>query len=161
VVRHKEKDAEAGGEGLGKLQTRKKLWRDSTGAVVSKRRPEHEKKNRSSAATSKRLKAQDPFLECMNGLANQKDIPISPLESVHKHVLNRSGETGSAEIVCESSQSDEMWPAFSEDAALPGDDGAGVESYEFLCNASWGSQSQESTSPDILYDDFFAPDTGE
>jgi hypothetical protein len=161
VVRHKEKDAEAGGEGLGKLQTRKKLWRDSTGAVVSKRRPEHEKKSRSSAPPSKRLKAQDPFLEPMNGLPNQKHVPISPLGSVHRHLSNRSGETGLAEIVPESSQSDEMWPAFSEDAALLGDEGAGVESYEFLCNASWGSKSQESTSPDILYNDFFAPDTGE
>jgi hypothetical protein len=160
MVRHKEKDAEAGGEGLGRLQTRKKLWRDSTGAVVSKRRPEHEKKNRSSAPPNKRLKAQDPFLESDNAVPIPRDVPSSQ-GSAHGHGSTRSGEIGSAEIVRESSQPDEMWPAFSEDAALPADEGAGVESYEFLCNASWGSQSQESTSPDILYHDFFAPDTGE
>lgn len=38
MSRHREKDAEAGGEGMGKLQTRKRLWRDSNGTVVAKRR---------------------------------------------------------------------------------------------------------------------------
>ncbi len=38
MSRHREKDAEAGGEGMGKLQTRKRLWRDSDGTVVAKRR---------------------------------------------------------------------------------------------------------------------------
>src|SRR5271163_4566580 len=39
MIRHKEKDDEAGGEGLGHLATRKRLWRDSNGNIVNARRP--------------------------------------------------------------------------------------------------------------------------
>jgi hypothetical protein len=46
MARHKEKDDEAGGEGLGKLLTRKRLWRDSNGVIIADRRPEHEKKRK-------------------------------------------------------------------------------------------------------------------
>ncbi|KAK6606582.1 C2H2 finger domain transcription factor [Botrytis cinerea] len=39
--RHKEKDDEAGGEGLGVLATRKRLWRDADGNIVATRRPSY------------------------------------------------------------------------------------------------------------------------
>ncbi|RFU31571.1 hypothetical protein B7463_g4787, partial [Scytalidium lignicola] len=39
MARHKEKDDEAGGEGLGVLATRKRLWRDANGNIVNSRRP--------------------------------------------------------------------------------------------------------------------------
>ncbi|KAH8805537.1 hypothetical protein F5884DRAFT_450170 [Xylogone sp. PMI_703] len=39
LQRHKEKDDEAGGEGLGILATRKRLWRDANGNIVNSRRP--------------------------------------------------------------------------------------------------------------------------
>ena len=39
MARHKEKDDEAGGEGLGILATRKRLWRDADGNIVNARRP--------------------------------------------------------------------------------------------------------------------------
>jgi hypothetical protein len=160
MARHKEKDDEAGGEGLGRLQTRKKLWRDSTGAVVTKRRPEHEKRSLSPAPPSKRLKIQDGSSQSVDGLSNQKDLPTSPLRSINEQILDRPDAVESGGIAREPSQPDDLWPTLSEDAPLPGDEGTGVESYEFLCNASWGSQSQERTSNDILYNDFFAPDTG-
>ena len=35
MQRHRQKDAEAGGEGLGNLATRKRLWKDSHGRVVN------------------------------------------------------------------------------------------------------------------------------
>lgn len=41
MARHKEKDDEAGGEGLGVLATRKRLWRDSDGNIVNARRPSY------------------------------------------------------------------------------------------------------------------------
>lgn len=41
MARHKEKDDEAGGEGLGILATRKRLWRDSDGNIVNARRPSY------------------------------------------------------------------------------------------------------------------------
>ena len=39
MARHKEKDDEAGGEGMGVLATRKRLWRDASGKIVNTRRP--------------------------------------------------------------------------------------------------------------------------
>lgn len=39
MARHKEKDDEAGGEGLGVLATRKRLWMDANGNIVNARRP--------------------------------------------------------------------------------------------------------------------------
>lgn len=39
MARHREKDAEAGGEGLGVLATRKRLWKDADGNIVNARRP--------------------------------------------------------------------------------------------------------------------------
>jgi hypothetical protein len=41
MARHKEKDDEAGGEGLGVLATRKRLWRDASGKIVNTRRPSY------------------------------------------------------------------------------------------------------------------------
>jgi len=41
MARHKEKDDEAGGEGLGVLATRKRLWRDANGNIVNARRPSY------------------------------------------------------------------------------------------------------------------------
>jgi hypothetical protein len=41
MARHKEKDDEAGGEGLGVLATRKRLWRDANGNIVNTRRPSY------------------------------------------------------------------------------------------------------------------------
>jgi hypothetical protein len=41
MARHKEKDDEAGGEGLGILATRKRLWRDANGNIVNARRPSY------------------------------------------------------------------------------------------------------------------------
>jgi hypothetical protein len=161
MARHKEKDDEAGGEGLGRLQTRKRLWRDSTGAVVTKRRPEHEKRSVSSTPASKRLKVRDHSFKSTNGISDQIDVPISPSPSAGEHISNRSDVAGSSELPREPPRGDDLWPILSEDAILPDDDSAAIESLDFLCNASWGSQSQESTSTDILYNDFFAPDTGE
>ena len=160
VARHKEKDEEAGGEGLGRLQTRKRLWRDSTGAVVTNRRPEHEKKNVPSTPASKRLKTRDHSFESTNGFSGQKDALMSPPPSTGEHISNRLDAAQSSELARESPRGDELWPAFSEDATLLEDDGAAVESFEFLCNASWGSQSQESASTDVFHNGFFAPDTG-
>jgi hypothetical protein len=160
MARHKEKDDEAGGEGMGRLQTRKRLWRDSTGAVVTKRRPEHAKRGVSSTPASKRLKIRDHSFESTNGFSSQKDVPMSPPPSTGEHISNRLDVARSSEVAREPPQATDLWPVFSEDATLREDDGVAMESFEFLCNASWGSQSQESTSSDLLYNDFFAPDTG-
>ena len=57
MTRHKEKDDEAGGEGLGVLATRKRLWRDNDGNIVNARRPSQSqdgKKRRSSSRADRK-----------------------------------------------------------------------------------------------------------
>lgn len=50
MQRHRQKDAEAGGEGLGNLATRKRLWKDSDGRVVNSSRV-HKPATTSSSST--------------------------------------------------------------------------------------------------------------
>jgi len=59
MARHKEKDEEAGGEGLGILATRKRLWRDSNGNIVNARRPSYTQegsKKRQTGRVEKKLR---------------------------------------------------------------------------------------------------------
>ncbi|PQE14028.1 C2H2 zinc finger protein [Rutstroemia sp. NJR-2017a BBW] len=60
--RHKEKDDEAGGEGLGVLATRKRLWRDADGNIVNTRRPsfvQEGTKRRQTARGERKTKANN------------------------------------------------------------------------------------------------------
>lgn len=59
MARHKEKDDEAGGDGLGVLATRKRLWRDASGKIVNTRRPSCTQEGRSSCRVEKSTKATD------------------------------------------------------------------------------------------------------
>lgn len=155
MTRHKEKDAEAGGEGMGKLQTRKRLWRDSTGAVVAKRRPELEKP-KNSPKQKRTPRKDDNGFDTNNYFPSQENEPLSPPGSLQDHISNgpdpmETSDTGHA-------PSEDLWPVgdviFSGEEAMP-------ESFDFLLNASWGSKPQEAAGTDLLYNDLFAPDTGE
>lgn len=169
MARHKEKDAEAGGEGLGKLLTRKRLWRDSTGQIVAKRRPEHEKRSRISVSSSQSGNTS-------NGLAEVGDSCQSPdrnnsTSSQTGPLLSPPGSHSMPESVsgienlenAHGADSTEQWPIPMDDPTppLPQLD-LGADSYDFLCNAAWGSQPLQSTNPgaDLPFDDIFGPDTG-
>ena len=160
MARHKEKDAEAGGEGMGKLQTRKRLWRDSTGTVVAKRRPELEKKN----VPSKQQKKGTPSNPEINGnalssLSIQTDAPISPPGSLQDQEYNGPELVGTSKDAPILEPTEDLWPV-SMDPAWSRQSDVNMESYNFLCNASWGSESQDDNGTDLLYNDLFAPDTG-
>ncbi|PVH89169.1 hypothetical protein DL98DRAFT_555473 [Cadophora sp. DSE1049] len=148
MSRHREKDAEAGGEGMGKLQTRKRLWRDSDGTVVAKRRPELEKPKKASTRTKRSSRVEVNSVDA-NAYFNHENEPLSPpgsMESNGPDPMDTSGAVHDADL----------WPVgdviFSGDDAMP-------ESYDFLLNASWGSKPQENPGTDLLYNDLFAPDT--
>jgi hypothetical protein len=178
MARHKEKDAEAGGEGLGKLLTRKRLWKDSTGAIVSKRRPEHEKERKRPAAEteasqSRQIQSQTRPKEMTYALAPNPmiDVPISPPKSMEP--TSNGSDVGDlfipGPLPLPSTESarmslpaavDDQWPMPNSIDEMPFED-AGFDSYEFLCNASWGAQpSHINSNSDLPYDDIFAPDTG-
>ena len=186
--RHREKDDEAGGEGLGRLLTRKRLWKDPNGVIVAKKRPEHEKKRKSSTISSSgygagsSLTSQPLNHQQSKGDADANGTP-SPFQ-FHSaggeggggggHLLSPPGSSdptsetldqfgsevvGSSENGLSAIIDNDAWP-------LPGGEMAmqdfSVDSYEFLNNASWGTPScPQDVGADLLFDNIFAPDTGE
>ncbi|KAE8449879.1 hypothetical protein EG329_007356 [Mollisiaceae sp. DMI_Dod_QoI] len=158
MARHREKDEEAGGEGLGRLQTRKRLWRDSNGAVVAKRRPELEKKRRTSGHSRNRNSSVNQAVEVESAIYPQNHAPISPPGSSQDHQSNGPDPVESSGR-SDLPPAEELWPMSIGDVSMMDQAGAMAEPYDFLCNASWGSQPQESASADLLYTDLFAPDT--
>jgi hypothetical protein len=157
MTRHKEKDEEAGGDGLGKLLTRKRLWRDATGAIVAKRRPEHEKKRkRPSPSQNESSSISDPAGP--NILSNRIGAPLSP------PVSDPTGSeiNGNSGLIV-SVAPEEPWPMSLDDMVVP-DQGV-VESFDYLCNGSWGLQSLQNGwgtgGIDMPSDDMLIPDNGE
>lgn len=170
MARHKEKDDEAGGEGLGKLLTRKRLWRDSTGAIVSKKRPEHEKERKQPAhprsTPSSAAPQQVVRSDTMSTLSPQSDLPLSPrsldiapasngIEVIDPLLLARSG-SGQPQVRVASMI--DVHPA--QDGQVPFQD-IEMDSLEFLCNGSWGTDSPYGdTNPDAYYSNHSKSDLG-
>jgi hypothetical protein len=160
MTRHKEKDDEAGGEGLGKLLTRKRLWRDSTGAIIADRRPEHEKKRKRPSMTSQdaNSRVHGGMMESSTPPSNDPRAPISPPTS-DPNDSERHGNMGHAP------PPDEHWQIPIDDALLALDEPI-MDSFDFLSNASWGNQplqgqyGQGGLNGDLPFDDLFGPDTG-
>ena len=151
MVRHREKDDAAGGEGLGVVETRKRMWRDANGNITTKRPklPEYPSQEKGFTAGYSSL----------NGFDNSYDLqeviePLSPPRS-----LFSSGSAGqSQQELSVATFSNEPWateplPAFMDTAP---------EACDFLENSSWGSQPSHSTLPtgEGSYNDIFNPDTG-
>lgn len=161
MTRHKEKDDEAGGEGLGQLLTRKRLWRDSNGQIVAKRRPEHEKRRRSPISHKGDFSdTQHSFVDSSKAAppSDQAAEPISPPRS-----LRDSVSTGGSDKTLVSESPKHHWPIVGDSNSPLQGTSVSVDSYDFLCNASWGSQplqDQTSIGSDLPYDDIFVPDTG-
>ena len=162
MQRHKEKDDEAGGDGLGKLLTRKRLWRDSHGAIIADRRPEHEKKRKRPSTTSQDTDSpsrQIAPLESSTPPSNDARAPLSPPTS-DPTGSEANGNFGKAVSV----SADDQWHVPMDDTILPLEDTV-LDSFDFLCNASWGNQPlqdmQEGMNGDLPFnEDIFAPDTG-
>jgi hypothetical protein len=158
MQRHKEKDDEAGGEGLGKLLTRKRLWRDSNGAIIADRRPEHEKKRKRPSMTSQDTSSprQPRPVESSTPPVNDARAPLSPPTS-DPTGSEANGNSGNAVSI----SADDQWPIPMDDAILPLEDTV-MDSFDFLCNASWGNEPlQDSQDGDLPYNDMFMPDTGQ
>jgi hypothetical protein len=151
MARHKEKDDEAGGEGLGVLATRKRLWRDADGNIVNTRRPNRQEHARRRQLAAKTTKVKDAKQQ------NDEAAPPSPPTSNTSSSSSRNAEPASENNVPQDS-----WPPMEIDPLLTNDDSG--DSLDFLCNASWGSQTFPTfmgASEDLPYDDIFKPDTGE
>ena len=146
MARHKEKDDEAGGEGLGKLLTRKRLWRDSTGAIVSKKRPEHEKERKprlKNAASSATITSQAIRANAMPSLSPQSDLPLSP-RSLDPRPVSTGSEVIDPLLLPRSSPDTRQVPvvhmvnSWTLPTGNPPSRDNEQDSLEFLCNGSWG-----------------------
>jgi hypothetical protein len=91
MARHKEKDDEAGGEGLGILATRKRLWRDADGNIVNARRPSYVQDGTKRRALS-RPERKSSSSSSSTSADSSSQIPMS-----------RAGSTASSTIIVDTS----------------------------------------------------------
>ena len=71
MARHRQKDEEAGGEGLGVVCTRTRMWRDADGNVVTKRPKEPHQPDPTGAAPAMESQTVEP-------VPQMHQSPISP-----------------------------------------------------------------------------------
>lgn len=154
MIRHKEKDDEAGGEGLGHLATRKRLWRDANGNIVNARRP-----NRHDGVKKRQMTSINGSLDRMGH--ERKDSNTSQLSAPPSPPTSSPSTEGQITIDhCDNGIFQDAWPPVDPNSSAHNDS---VDPFEFLCNASWGNQPFQSfmgTQDGLPYDDIFKPDTG-
>lgn len=148
MARHRQRDAEAGGEGLGVIESRKKLWRDSDGSIVSKR-PAHA----DGPGPLPKKKALEQH--------NQDELTASNMynfQTLHTEPLSPPKSMLSADSMDAPPSLMEFYPdrVFAEPTN-------GSDMFDFLANSSWGSNPQSSSmyaGGVMPSEDMFNPDTG-
>lgn len=135
--RHKQKDEEAGGEGSGTLNTRKRMWKDIDGRIVQKKPTEHQALDSSSLGA--------PFASGVEG-------PISPPVSSHHSDLPGDTDPTQASFV----NNHGLLQEYSLSAGQF--DSQGPSNYWIPPETSH-PRSIASPYFDINYDEVFQPDT--
>jgi hypothetical protein len=172
MARHRQKDEEAGGEGLGVVETRKKLWRDADGNIVSKRpapsESEGEGQNPSQRSDGERdgrrpaskKHAVDPSGTTAMATTALHAEPLSPPGSLRSAAESSSFDQHQQHQLPELPDDQEgfMDPMTATTA--------GQDMFDFLANSSWGSQTSSTlnmpgSAENMPFDDMFNPDTGE
>jgi hypothetical protein len=153
MIRHKEKDDEAGGEGLGHLATRKRLWRDANGNIVNARRPYRQEgvKRQHLSSTEESVKTSD-HLQNDSSKIRTAAPPSSPM------AIPGTGYKGKEQYGGHGLLPDTLGGELS-----PVQPAWNYDSFDFLSNADWGSQQYQNdmgSSYNLPYDNIFKPDTG-
>ncbi|EKG22110.1 Transcription factor fungi [Macrophomina phaseolina MS6] len=173
MQRHRQKDEEAGGEGAGVLNTRKRMWKDHDGNIVTKR-PNLGKKNstrRSSPSSDHHARSlststADSVDEAIHTLTG--DAPISPpISSTQSSGSDDYARRSSNACDTATDPTFENWvfpplelsPA-PEPHSYPEPEPLAQDTDRFWSNAG-GPQtaSLRNLSDDVPYDDIFNPDT--
>ncbi|OAP58280.1 hypothetical protein AYL99_07370 [Fonsecaea erecta] len=126
VARHRQKDEEAGGEGLGIVESRKRLWRDANGNIV-RERPSHSYLRRQwmrmQSLDLAQQSAQIPVLmSCLNSPKSVDAERSSPSRS-------RSGADSAGAQGLEAE-------AFPQNQGLI-ETALGFDMFEFMARSSW------------------------
>jgi hypothetical protein len=97
MARHKEKDDEAGGVGLGVLATRKRLWRDADGNIVNARRPSYTQEG------SKRRQITRADRKSSRATIKEEDVPGQSItQPAFPSPTTSRAESASSTIVVET-----------------------------------------------------------
>ncbi|KIW24993.1 uncharacterized protein PV07_10669 [Cladophialophora immunda] len=147
MVRHRQRDEEAGGEGFGIIESRKKLWKDANGNIVKKRPPPGEicKVSAKKSTTDPNNHNQSAFAEGYNSQALHAEPPSPP-----KSMLSvESFEQLTHQLPDLPDEED-----FMDSTVAP-------NMFDFLANSSWGLTSAASLNiaDDMPFGDMFNPDT--
>ena len=149
MLRHQQKDEEAGGEGLGVVCTRKRLWRDADGNIVTKRPRSTQRSSTSSASASadfERMPSEHP-----NRQSQAYEQPLSPPPSL-ANAETRIQDDFSCFVAPEDLQAGFDFPPLMENDTM-----------DFFIDTPWPSQPLEplpTLSDSVGFDETFNPDTG-
>ncbi|OQU97691.1 Fungal specific transcription factor domain-containing protein [Cladophialophora immunda] len=126
VARHRQKDEEAGGEGLGIVESRKRLWRDANGNIV-RERPSHSYLRRQwlrmQSLDFAQQSAQMPmFMSCLNSPRSIDAERASPSRS----------KSGVDSAISQSLEAE----AFPQNQGLI-ETALGFDMFEFMARSSW------------------------
>lgn len=148
MLRHQQKDEEAGGEGLGIVSTRKRMWKDADGNIVTKR----PKPTQCSNAPNNRLDSLDP--DNQNIQPQVYEPPASPPPSLTSAEA-RTQDDFSCFVAPEDLQMGFDLPPLMD---------TGHEAIDFFGDSPWATQQTLLDSADgnigVDFDDLFNPDTG-
>ncbi|KAF9633498.1 hypothetical protein BFW01_g4392 [Lasiodiplodia theobromae] len=168
MQRHRQKDEEAGAEGAGVLNTRKRMWKDHDGNIVTKR-PNLGKKKGSSGDQHQRslsTSTTDSIEDAVRALGG--DAPISPpISSTHSSQSDGYGRRSSDACDATTDPTVETWvfPPLElspgpEPQPYPELEPLAQETDRFWSNAGGlQASSLRNLSDDVPYDDIFNPDT--
>jgi hypothetical protein len=146
MLRHQQKDEEAGGEGLGVVCTRKRLWRDADGNIVTKR-PRSTQRSNASSTSFEDLAPRNEDSE-----PQVYEPPVSPPPSLSS-AEPRMQDEFSCFVASEDLQTEFGFPPLMD---------AGNETIDFFVESPWNSQALESlpaASNNVDFNELFQPDT--
>jgi hypothetical protein len=143
MARHKEKDDEAGGEGLGILATRKRLWRDADGNIVNARRPSYVQDG------TKRRQIARPERKSSNASDTSSNSPQTP--------MSRTGSTASSTIIVDTGAPGYPGEALSKSEDSPLDQESWLSLAALpspqISEDSSNDHSSDASELDALYED--------
>jgi hypothetical protein len=152
MVRHRQRDEEAGGDGLGVIESRKKLWRDADGNIVNKRPAGGD----DHGPTMKRKAFDQSSQPQRDGLLNSYDFEVPQTEPLSPPKSMLSAESVDAPLP--------MPEFYNDNAFVESVNGPDASMFDFLANSSWGSNTTSSSmciGGGMPSEDMFNPDTGE
>ena len=152
MLRHQQKDEEAGGEGLGVVCTRKRLWRDADGNIVTKRPRSTQRSSTSSGSGNASFENNMP-LEDQHHQSQAYEQPVSPPPSL------ANAETRIQDDFSCFVAPGELQAGFDFTPLMD----ANNDTMDFFIDTPWPSQPLEplpALSGDVGFEEAFNPDTG-